>query len=435
MNDFSFQQGIEAFGFQSFGEVLPASSGPYIPAPADCMSCGVCVGSCPTYKVRPEESYGPRGRIRLIERLISKQECLNADELEALDACTLCRACEKVCPSKMAYGELFLQAAGAVTERPKRSWVVNLIFRLVSESRSRPGLLQRLLAFYQRSGLQRALRFIPLKGELRDLDALLPTPYTKEPVPVTSLTKRGDRLGKVGLFTGCIANVFDSKTHNATISLLTRLGYDVSVVEKQTCCGATYAHNGDMEQAKSCARQNTAAFAESGLSTVIYNSSGCGAFLSEYPAILDADADESKQKAVAVATDIFDFLAAEDRMSRLGFSQLKAKVAVHEPCSQRNVIGNSQLIYELLGRIPGLQVVPLPGNQICCGAGGTKMVTQPELAAPPRDEKVAALLETEADILVSSNLTCAMHMASGIREAGGEIAVIHPIQLLAQQMA
>jgi glycolate oxidase iron-sulfur subunit len=372
----------------------------------------------------------------LIDRLINKQESLSADELEALDACTLCRACEKICPSKMAYGDLFLQAAEAVKvqDRPKRSWVVNLIFRLVSESRSRPGLLQKMLGLYQRSGLQRALRLIPLKGELRELNRLLPTPYIYEPIPTNSLAKSGDSLGKVGLFTGCIANVFDAKTHNATISLLTRMGYDVSVVENQTCCGATYAHNGDMEQAKSCARQNTDAFAESGLSTVIYNSSGCGAFLSEYPAILESDADEDRQEEIPITTDIFDFLFAEDRIGSLEFSQLKARVAVHESCSQRNVIGNSQLIYELLERVPGLEVVPLPGNEICCGAGGTKMVTQPELASPPRDEKVEALLETKADILLSTNLTCAMHMASGIREAGGEISVIHPVQLLARQM-
>jgi glycolate oxidase iron-sulfur subunit len=335
----------------------------------------------------------------------------------------------------MAYGELFLQAAEAVKDRPKRSWVVDLIFRLVSESRSRPDLLHKLLSFYQRSGLQRVLRFIPLKGGLRELDALLPTPYTREPVPIKSLAESGDSLGKVGLFTGCIANVFDSKTHNATISLLIRLGYDVSVVENQTCCGATYAHNGDMDQAKSCARQNTAAFSESGVSTIIYNSSGCGAFLSEYPTMLQNDTDEIEQEEITTATDIFDFLIAEDRIGRVEFSQLKAKIAVHEPCSQRNVLDNTQLIYEMLGRIPGLEVVPLPGNEICCGAGGTKMVTQPELASPPRDEKVTALLDTKADILVSTNLTCAMHMASGIREAGSEIAVIHPIQLLAQQMS
>ncbi len=426
---------METFGFQSFGEELSTSSGPYLPAPADCMSCGVCVSSCPTYKVRPEENYGPRGRIRLIDRLINKQESLSADELKALDACTLCRACETVCPSKMAYGDLFLQAAEAVKERPKRSWVINLIFRLVRESHTRPGLLRKLLALYQRSGLQRILRLIPLKGELRELEKLVPVSYKSESVSTNSPSEGGDSLGKLGLFTGCIANVFDTKTHNASISLLNRLGYDVSVVENQTCCGATYAHNGDMEQAKNCARQNNAAFAESGLSTLIYNASGCGAFLSEYPALLENEAEEVEQAAIPTATDIFGFLIAEDRIGRLEFSQLKAKVAVHETCSQRNVIGNTPLIYELLERIPGLEVVPLAGNEICCGAGGTKMVTQPELASPPRDEKVTALLESQADILVSTNLTCAMHLASGIRAAGGEISVIHPVQLLAQQMA
>jgi glycolate oxidase iron-sulfur subunit len=105
---------------------------------------------------------------------------------------------------------------------------------------------------------------------------------------------------------------------------------------------------------------------------------------------------------------------------------------VHEPCSQRNALANADQIYRVLEKIPGLDILPLPGNGMCCGAGGTKMVTQPELASAPRDEKVEALLETGADMLISTNLTCALHLASGIRKAGHEIEVLHPVRLLAR---
>jgi glycolate oxidase iron-sulfur subunit len=437
LSDFSFGQGFEALEFGSFGGSSEESYGPYIPEARDCISCGVCTGSCPTFKVKPEENYGPRGRIRMIDRIINKQEKLTAQELEALESCTLCRSCETVCPSKMAYSELYLKAFQLIDYHPSRNIAVRLILNLADGNALKLYLADKLIRFYQWSGLRQLLNrlpFSPLKGDLRELESLLPLPYTPQAVANINPAKTNKKKGKVALFTGCIANLLDTQTHNATISLLTHLGYEVQVIQNQTCCGATYAHNGDLEQAKSCAVQNLDAFSACGVDAIIYNASGCGAFLSEYSTFLEDDKIGDLLQEIPPTIDIMEFLSTTKWPEDVELHKLNISVAVHESCSQRNVLENTSSIYSLLAKIPGLEITPLPGNEMCCGAGGTKMVTQPELARPPRDEKVTALLESKADMLISSNLSCALHLASGIRQAGHDIEVIHPVVLLARQL-
>ena len=133
--------------------------------------------------------------------------------------------------------------------------------------------------------------------------------------------------------------------------------------------------------------------------------------------------------------DIIDFLADNDALDTLRFRPLTARVVVHEPCSQRNVLRNQAAVYRLLDRIPGLDVTPLPGTNLCCGAGGTRMLTEPEIARPLRDDKVDAAEASEADLVLSANLTCALHLSSGLRERGLTTEVMHPVQLLANQLA
>ncbi|MET0116860.1 MAG: (Fe-S)-binding protein [Sedimenticola sp.] len=433
MNEFGFDYHSSGPDFSFFSEGGEMSIGPYIPEVRDCVSCGVCVNSCPTYGVKAEEIYGPRGRIRLIERVLIKNDVLDDEELEALGACTLCRACETVCPSKMDYNELYRQAMEAIDHKPYSGWAIKLLLDWVADRRSAQRLLNTLAHIYQRSGMQRVVKKFPLKGDFRQFEKLLPVPLVSMPVPDYSQTKIPEHRGEVVLFTGCVSNIIDTQTHNATIRLLTCLGYDVRVLENQTCCGAIYAHNGEMGRAKGCAGKNIDAITESGVSSVIYNASGCGAFLNEYPALLNDDGGDESPNALSTI-DVMDFLVGTKELGSLPFRELKARVAVHEPCSQRNVLKNQEVVYDLLANIPGLEVVPLPGNNMCCGAGGTKMVTQPELAEPPRDEKVSALVESGADILISTNLTCALHLSTGAREADHEIEVMHPARLIAQQL-
>jgi glycolate oxidase iron-sulfur subunit len=432
-----FENYAQGFSFDSFlGEKFDASL-PYIPETIDCQRCGYCVRSCPTYKVKAEENYSPRGRIRLIERLIRKHEVLNDDELVALNSCTLCRACETVCPSKMDYDGLYRQALEACASQPQKGLALKFMLSIFAERRPSPRFLNALIHIYQKSGLPRLVQGLPSSPQIdgfKQLSALLPVPYVSETVPKHAKALPPVHHGDVVLFTGCVAKVLDTQTHTATIKLLNRLGFSVRTLAQQTCCGAMHAHNGDIERAKALARTNIDAFSQSGASAVLYNASGCGAFLSEYDALLKDEPVDTPPAPPLPIIDILDFLVENARLGELSFQGLKTKVAVHEPCSQRNVLKSQELIYTALAQIPDLDVVALPDNAMCCGAGGTQLVTQPELASPPRDEKVQALLDSEAEILLSTNLTCALHLAQGVRKTGRKIVVMHPVTLLAQQM-
>jgi glycolate oxidase iron-sulfur subunit len=437
VNNYSPGQYPDDFGFATFSENTVDTSGPCIPEARDCLGCGVCMGRCPTYRIKPVENYGPRGRVRLIERVLRKSEILSKDEVEALDACTLCGACANICPSKMDYVGLYHQVLEGVGIETGQRATIKLLLDWVADRSTVQRVLAVLLRLYQWSRIPRIWKALPawlLENDFGRLINLLPVPYVSRPVPGFSLAAGTETRGEVSLFTGCVANILDTQTHEATIRLLTHSGYAVRVDEGQTCCGAIYARNGEVERARTCARRNIATFSGNGSGPILYNASGCGAFLSEYHALLSEDAVGDNPDTLRQAQDVMDFLTRAGRMDDLEFRERRARVAVHEPCSQRNLLKNHETVYALLSRIPGLELIPLPGNEMCCGAGGTKMLSRPELAVPLRDEKVQALVDSGAELLISSNLTCALHLASGIRKVGQDIQVMHPVRLLAQQL-
>nr|CRH05932.1 putative glycolate oxidase iron-sulfur subunit [Candidatus Magnetococcus massalia] len=416
------------------------ASGPYIPEAADCRVCGACLPVCPTYQARTEESYSPRGRVRMIERIVQKKETLTTDEWEALNACTLCRACDERCPSKMDFKALFYQAIENIEPLPKPDLAISWVLKFIDKGWAQHSLLKHFIQTYQFGGLQWLFRKVPptpVIDTFKQFDALLPTPYTPEKIVIPAEGENSEQRPEVALFTGCLAHALDTDTHNASIKLLTHLGYDVRLLKNLSCCGAMFVHNGQMERAKALAQSNMDQIQDMDTGTILFNASGCGAFMKEYDSIL-GETDETKNGDTSTPppqiVDVLSFVLESVLNGTLSFSPLNKRVAVHEPCSHRNTLKDQDNIYHILNKIPNLEVIPLNDNMICCGAGGTKMATQGELAAHTRDEKVQALLNSGAELLLSTNLTCALHLARGIREAGGSIPVLHPVTLLAQQI-
>jgi glycolate oxidase iron-sulfur subunit len=262
----------------------------------------------------------------------------------------------------------------------------------------------------------------------------------------------GEHRGDVGLFLGCVARLTYATTIKAAVVVLNRLGYTVHVPGQQTCCGALHQHGGELEIAQSLARQNIRAFEELTteltaqglkLQAIISTASGCGAQLAEYehfslPALSSKAAGFSGK-----VMDINAFLAIAKGWDDIKLKPLPYKIAVHEPCSLRNVLRGGTHPYKLLARIPEAQVVPLPGNNQCCGAAGTYFADQPEMAQVLLHDKLAALNASDARYLATSNIGCAMHIGGALREAGTGpglkaglgIEVVHPVTLLARQMS
>lgn len=394
-----------------------------------CVKCGMCLPHCPTYHLTRDESESPRGRIALIQGLTSGQLAYSDKLGTHLENCLKCRACERVCPSLVPYGELIDGAlthiAHEVTTPPARHLrLLNLVTQ-----RTTLRTFAMLLRAYQRSGLRALLRgsgLLKLLGLARHDHLLpsLPAIHTWKNYYPAQNTARGE----VALFTGCIADAFDQATSNAAIQVLTKLGYGVHVPPAQRCCGALHLHNQQPEQAATLTQENLAAFGALDVQAIISTASGCGATLSEY-------ANDPRATAFTrEVVDISTFIAPSRWPENVTLKPLKARVAVHDPCSLTHVLRQHEQPYAMLRKIPDIELVSLPDRARCCGAAGNYMLTHPAKADALRDEKLAGIEQLGAQILVTSNIGCALHLATGLRAKNLSIEVMHPITLLARQV-
>ena len=414
-----------------------------------CVSCGLCLPHCPTYRLLKSEADSPRGRIAIMNGVASGRLPLNSRFVLHMDRCLTCRACESACPNDVAYGQLIdharnmiaLSDSGQINKkivRQKSKMRVILEKQLISK----PVCFDRLrgiLYFFQKSGLLQWLYKINVLGKSKLVECAVKLPLVK--LPYSALTKGqksthkswqavypalGKEYGEVGLFLGCVARLTDVVTLNSSIFVLNRLGYTVHVPSSQTCCGALHQHSGDIETAVALRQQNESAFA--GLNTIISTVSGCGVQLAE------GHNDTSIKTKDLSVIDVSKFLVIANGWEGVEILPLPQKIAVHDPCTLRNGLRDEAYPYQLISRIPGVQVVPLPGNDQCCGAAGTYFMDQPKLASRLLDAKIAAVMDSEVRYLVTSNVGCSMHIANGLFDKMEGVEVLHPVTLLARQM-
>lgn len=390
-----------------------------------CVMCGLCLPHCPTYRLLRSEADSPRGRIALMQAVARKQLPPSSSLLTHLDRCLVCRACERMCPSKVAYGKLINTTRDRLkAEKPAR---LNLMLENVADL----GKLQRsasALRAYQRSGLQWLARKSGiLKGlDVDALEGLLPD--LPERVELQTLyPAEGESRGEVGLFVGCIGSLMEGELHRATIRLLNRIGFNVHVPATQGCCGSLHQHSGEHATAEQLAEQNRRAFAEKKLDAIVSTASGCAAQLFEYAEVFE-------NALPAPLYEICDFLQQQWPENNLPLKPQAQRVALHLPCTQRNVLRSPDVVQRLLHKIPQLEIQPLASNDQCCGAAGSYRLTQPELAVRLREQKLDALRDTHIELLVSNNLGCALHIAKGMEERGTKVEIIHPVLLLTESL-
>jgi len=387
--------------------------------------CGLCLPHCPTYGKTQNEAESPRGRISLIMGLANNE--LEPDEKlrTHLDNCLLCRACEAKCPSGVKFGEIMDGARTALNDgKPKQEQPIPLEQLATDKKRQRSEATKLWLA--DKTGLRalgRGLGITKAMGMER-FEQLAPSikrPHNwKDYYPA-----KNNSQGDVALFIGCFSDMFDQQTLGDAITTLNAFGYGVHVPASQTCCGAMHQHSGDSDKARQLAQQNDNAFAALNISAVISCASGCGSHMNEYPKLANIDLP---------VRDINTFLCSATPPKELSFNPLRKRVAVHEPCSMRNVLKESHSLYSLLANIPEMEVVALPGNEKCCGAAGSYMIEHPEMADALRSDKLEAIATTQPDILVTANIGCALHIAAGAKLSGAPLEVIHPVTLLARQL-
>lgn len=385
------------------------------------MKCGLCLPHCPTYRVQQDEAESPRGRISLIQGL-AEDELQESPRLAAhLSSCLECRACETACPSLVKFGAL-MDDVRALRVHRLNSWERSLKAAWLLFMSSGWGVSASVAAsrLYRFTGLGILVERAELPPESRlrayhrvamQLDKPETTPTASPPNQVQG--------GNLALFLGCVARAAQPGLAAAARRVLERLGYRVQVPAGQRCCGAMHRHSGFPDVADHLLRQNTAAFAEL---RPIATASACAAELRAHPGM----------NGVA---EICRFLADLEWPPDATLRPLPTPVAVHEPCSHRNILRDGAAAHDLLRRIPDIEAVPLKDNAFCCGAAGTYLLDQPTMSAALLAPKIEHLKQQGTNILVTTNTGCALHLAAGAREAGIALEVLHPVELIARQLA
>tara|TARA_Y100001934_G_scaffold227171_1_gene272829 strand:- start:3840 stop:5021 length:1182 start_codon:yes stop_codon:yes gene_type:complete len=389
------------------------------------------------------EADSPRGRIAQMRGVANGHIPINLQFVKHIDLCLTCRACESVCPNHVPYGQLINKTRSMIATSPpklsdgqkliRKSWLKKLIEKEFIGKPTRLDKFRFLILLYQKIGLQKQLKkiFILKRTKIYKLNNQLP----EIKFPSTSSRRKNTRnswenvyfpagkpCGEVGLFLGCVARLTDVETINSSIYVLNHLGYTVHIPPTQTCCGALHQHGGDTNTAIQLAQQNESAFKELNLNTIITTSSGCGMHLTDYHS-------EFSSKII----DISKFLVSIGGWNNLKITPLQDKVLVHDPCTLRNIIHSSKYPYELLMRIPEINVTPLADNDQCCGAAGTYFLDQSAMAESLLNDKISKI-SADTRYLATSNTGCNMYIASALQNIIPKLEILHPVTLLARQI-
>ncbi len=413
----------------------------------DCIHCGLCLNTCPTYRLTGVESSSPRGRIHLMRALAEGAIEADADYAEELDFCLLCRNCETVCPSGAQFGRLMEHARGALEPRRDRSAFQRLGRRVGFDLLLRDRGALRFVAVVgraaQSTGLVKlAARCAGRAGRgLREAPAIPPA-SERARLPVFTPAV-GARRGAVALLEGCVMPELLGATNRATVRVLAACGFDVHVARQHVCCGSLHAHNGETAGARALAVETITAFDalvdESGAPLpLVVNSAGCGSHLKELAHAVPGEPDhERRAQALSRRTlDLCELLTRGPGAAGLAdlLARVRARDAVRvtwdDPCHLVHGQRIRREPREILRRIPGVELVEMDGSELCCGSAGIYSLLRPDDAAHVLDPKLAALRETRASVLATANPGCQLQWAAGIRRAGLAVRVMHLAELL-----
>jgi glycolate oxidase iron-sulfur subunit len=402
-----------------------------------CIHCGLCLQSCPTYAVFGTEMDSPRGRIALMRAASDGLIELGGKFDNHINLCLMCRACEQACPSGVRYGTL-IETTRVVLEKARNQGAIErfirwLTLRQLMPHQNRLRLIARGMHLYQLLRIQnlvRRLNFLP--EALRNIESLLPRISAFRLDYRSFAPAIGERRGKVAFFHGCVQDAFLGDVNTATVRVLQRNGYEVHFPKEQTCCGAAQLHVGEEELFFDLARKNIDSFPAGEYDAIINNAGGCGSTLKEYDHLLKNDpiyAEKAREFSSKVK-DINEFLIEHLHVPPKG--TIKARVTYSDSCHLRHVQKVINQPRELLRQVPGIELVELNKPDRCCGSAGVYNIVQAETANAILDEKMADIVSTGADTIVTTNTGCHLQLIYGVRRSGLNMRVVHLVELLDQ---
>jgi glycolate oxidase iron-sulfur subunit len=379
---------------------------------ATCVHCGLCLDACPTFRVTGLETESPRGRLYLMTQWKRGTLAFDEEQVRHIDLCLGCRTCEAVCPSGVPYGRI-IEVGRAEVERLRRPTLKRTVSRVA---------LRQLLAHPARlraAGMvTRAAQALKLTSVVRS-GRQLPPLQSQFRRPAGNIAPAfGQRKYRVAFLVGCVMPILYPQSHDAAVKLLQLAGCEVWFPPGERCCGALFAHNGDLESADRLRDANTSTYLAGQFDALVVDSAGCGAHLKDfYPRL------KGRVK------DITEWLAEVGLPAPK--KDVKLRVTYQDACHLAHAQRIKKQPRDLIRSLPGVELVEMRHPDICCGAAGLYSTLEPTMSNRILQEKLADLAATRADIVVTANPGCQMQLSAGLRASGSKMRVEHITELLA----
>jgi glycolate oxidase iron-sulfur subunit len=355
---------------------------------AQCVKCGLCLPTCPTYQLQRNEAESPRGRIA-IAAAIASGKAAGSSAQRHIDSCLSCGACDAVCPSNVPYQELIGGTRALQRAARRESWRRRALRHVLENP-----VLRRAAA-----PIARALH-APLRRAGRVGHGVShPTHHA----PALSAET-------IALLSGCSGEPFEQRTLAATSRLLGRCGMNVQHMPAR-CCGALAWHAGDPARADALGRALGKVLSHTSATRCTGVATGCAA------------------RSAAAATASLPYVDPMELLwahrERLRFRHDTRTVALHLPCTQRQQPGSVLATQALLQLVPGIRMIVLPHRGRCCGGAGTYFIDHPQLSAALLRPTLDDLVMSSADVVLSANIGCRIQIAGG-----SALPVLHPLEYL-----
>jgi glycolate oxidase iron-sulfur subunit len=401
----------------------------------DCVHCGFCLTTCPSYSVFEEEMDSPRGRIVLMRVGHETEGPISPEMLTHFDRCLGCMACVTACPSGVQYDRLIERTRPQLERHGPRSRSQRAYRKAIFALFTHPGRLRAtvpLLAVQRMSGLARRLSSHTRNPRLRAILRLAPdvglgATFRRLPTVTQPPAETPVRRGRIALMQGCIQRVYFGDVNAATLRVLAAEGWEVHAPRAPRCCGALQLHSGFEDEAIELAKATIAAYEH--YDAIVVNVAGCGSAMKEYGGLLEDDpvwASRAQSFSERVK-DVHELLAEHEPLVER--HPLPLRLAYHDACHLAHAQGIREQPRELLRGIPGLELIEPQGWELCCGSAGIYNLTEPAAAAELGRRKAANLSATGADAIAAANPGCALQIAAHLPE-GTAMPVLHPITIL-----
>lgn len=411
-----------------------------------CMHCGLCLATCPTYEITKMERSSPRGRIYMIKSVARGEMELSETFAEEMNFCLDCQACETACPAGVKYGRMVETARVVVDEVGYGGKfgiaVKRIALRKIVASRTALKFVSRMLWMYQKTGLQKLIRslyilkiFSKKLYEIEKLSPVIADTFSDKRIKEIEMPV-GEVKYKTAFHFGCLMNTMFADINIDTIDVLKECGCKVNTPKDQVCCGSLMGHNGDMEFALKLARKNIDAFDKQDYDYLISNSAGCGAFMKDYAHLLEDDpdyADKAKRFSSKVK-DIMEFIAEQKPELNMNYEGENNSVTYHDACHLLHAQKVGVQPREVIKSLPGIEYTELEEASWCCGSAGIYNVVHYDDAVKQLERKMHNIKNSKAKIVLTGNPGCMGQIKYGTHKFNVDVEVIHPVTLIKRSL-